>query len=474
MANDIGNLSPQNVFQHGGRYYSFNAVIANPMLKDGFFILNNNNVEEFQYVNEINTLLITGKMTYTDEAGQIGKILGFPYSLLKVAINQKRRNDDNGIAMLEDVEAENQKFVHEFAIKNYKILGRKQEKITYELELVSRYWYKFIADVFYSNYDAKKGDIRKNPYEIIKELLTSINVPIDVKSFEKVINLTKDKLFLDYATKDGDTVQTAIDYVLCHTMYDKVQDEWLKFIIFDPNVNLFKLVDIKDLTTFKAVSQPSGFLSLFKSNFEQMLLNRDAGLGTLVKKSVLDAQKSLFDTSLWNYDIYSNNFNNENSQTTQESLLRRQNSRDKMMVGQIEKLGVIDKFQELDQRFFTPSETGLWKYHHETTKWDNDYWLYKEFIENFIHNNGLILSIDGNVVHTAGTGFTITLDNMLQFADFEDSEEKEELRIKLAQFNGFYFIARSRHKICPKYDTGVQPSYTENLVLVRNFALDPK
>lgn len=460
-------IEDPDIFQFNGRWYLFAAEISNPDVRVEPERLDNKNIQMFEYTNELNSLCLHGKIVYTDWDGRVSKYFNRMDNHMTIGCKQMQKVKDGEMEHFVEMERGNASmFTHVFIVQNIGIIDRKDQEITYEIELISRNWYKICANLIYSNYDSK-SDKDKNVYNIIKSLFELDELKVDSTGFTNIAQ--RSNIRIDYATNANESLITALPYLFDRLYLAKNQYEiTLKFIAYDPLEDQYRLIDYSDETTWPTVSKPLIVLSLFDTEFEQMLFSKNSQMASVVIKKQTQTYQDMFVHKIWSHDKELNSIKSDKTSFTIDDMNVLLNSKSKN--SNVNGQNVMDKYNKLNQKWFTLGHNLSERYCKDTTLWNKDFSIYRDVLDDMMSRDALILNIDGDITHQAGCALGISLDRTIEKIPEITAKQKKELYEKHRQIEGLFQIVKVRHMYKPSTP---YPSYTENVVLGRNFILTP-
>ena len=463
-------IEDPDIFQFNGRWYLFAAEISNPDVRVKPERLDNKNIQMFEYTNEVNSLCLRGKIVYTDWDGRVSKYFNRMDNHMTIGCKQMEKKQDGSnnenekaIEVFQDMDrGEASMFTHVFIVQNIGIIDRKDQEITYEIELISKSWYNLCSNLIYSNYDST-NDEDKNIYNIMKKLFELDNLNVEPTGFANIAQ--RSNIRIDYSTNANESLITAIPYLFDRLYRTKKEYEMtLKFIAYNPLKDEYRLIDYSDDTTWPTIAKPIVVLSLFDTEFEQMIFSKNSQMASVVSKKQTEAYKDLFDHNIWSHDKELNLINLLETSFKSEDLRTLLNSKSKN--SNVSNQNVMDKYNELNPLWFTLGT----RYNQNTSLWNKDSSVYQDVLDDMLKRDALILNIDGDITHQAGCALGITLDRTIDRLPEITAQQKKELYEKHRQIEGLFQILKVRHMYKPSTP---YPSYTENVILGRNFILTP-
>lgn len=473
------SIEDPNLFSYNGRWYLFMAELTNPDKSIGSVRLVNRCIDYFEYVNEINSICMTGKIRYTDVDGQVSKFFNYPDSHLVVRVKQMQKKEDgsgdNRQEIFVDMDrGKESSFQHSFIVQNMAIVDRQGQAITYELSLISTLWYKACPAMAFSNYSTKEGKTRpKNIIEIMECLFVDNGLQVDPKGFENA--KATSKISLDYATSANDTIETALQYLFNKLLYSKEQqDDSLKFIAYNPIDNLFRLVNYNDVVSWPTIAKPTIILSLFETQYERSLYARNNQMASVVAKKQTESSLDFFKRVIWKYDTTLNSLDFMDTSFETADLFSFANEYSKSFESEAQGGPGSDPWipkkkypDELNKEWYSLYAQN--RYKRETSLWNNDGAIYRDILDNMVKRDAIVINTDGDVTHQPGCVIGVVLDRTLEKSDDISPSQLEELKKKHRQLEGLAQIFKVRHIYKPSTPN---PYYTENIVFGRNFLLE--
>ena len=469
------SIEDPNLFEYNGRWYLFAASITNPDISLTPERLDNKNLQLFEYSNEINDLCLKGRIVYTDIDGNISKYFNRLDNHIVVGVKQMIKKTSgtgaNAVEMFEEFgRAEGaDKFIHSFIVQNMGIVDRKEQAITYQLDLISTNWYKVCSKIVFSNYSAKSDNDEnkpKNIYKIMQALFVADNLITEPDGFKNISE--KSKIRLDYSTNGNEDITTALPYLFNRLYYNKKQfEQSLKFIAYEPLKDWYRLIDYEDEKTWPKIAKPLTLLSLFETQYEGMLFSVSNQLASVVAKPQTKTYEDVFDHGIWNYDKTDNSFDFQTFSFSSEDLITFQNNKTKTFNSSSQWMPEDKYPEQLNIDWFKNEKK---TYAVQTSLWNNDYSIYQNVLDNMMKRDALIVNTEGDITHQPGCLAGVVLDRTIEKNPDMTAAQKEELNRKHRQIEGLFQIVKVRHMYKPSTPA---PSYTENLVLGRNFILKP-
>lgn len=483
-----GGISVEDpcLFTYGGRWYYFTAMISNPDVSVGAQNLDNKNLELFEYTNEINSLCLYGNIIYNDLDGSISRFFNRQDNHVEIVCRQMEKVSEGGtseqpaLEMFVDIERSDgaNVFAHSFIVQNIKILHREKQNITYQISLISMAWYLLSSKISFSNYPLSEPASEKKPrngYTMMKNFLTNAFLPkpdafkVDDKSFDDAAKTTKE-IEIPLITNGNDNCFSVIKDIFNKMYWNKeTMDKTAKFIVFNPVTNIYKCVDYSVDNSWNSCEKPYIILSMFETDYEQELFSVNNQLASIAGKNATNTYEDLFDHKIWKYNSDLNDFEWNKTGLRQKDISNFYNNKpDNFKV--INRLITKDKYPiELKPDWF-PKEL---HYNCQMPEWNRSYSLYQSLIDNLTKRDALIVNTEGDITHQPGACMGIVLDRTIEKVPEMTPEQKLELYAKHRQIESLFPILKVQHRYHLANSPKAPASYTENVVLGRNFIMPP-
>ena len=434
------------IIQQGSSRWRFNALLhTSEKISTGDtgikLVLENNGIIAFEYSNEMNKLYLTGSLTYSDNYGEVDKALNHQYLYCSVSIAELEHYKDADFSI--DREKPGLKFEHVFFVAGVEILNRNNNIITYKFKLVSSNWLSLISTVSFTNYNKSPEKI----FDIIKQILTKTTLKVDSKSFGEVTTDVKIK----YISQENDNVMTCVDYLMNKLFYYETREKQMKFIYYNETRDQYALWDITKANLLK--NSRTIMLSFFKSKTETYQNSNPVKMASVSKFPKTETFQTQFDYSLFAYDYSKNEFKDQTIKskeiiTLQKPRIQLGKQSDKFI--QMEKIH-IDKFGEV-------------KYQNAGSYWNNNIKIYDNFVRSYLEDNSLVLNTDGQLLIQPCSAIVISIDRSTPTNSEDSAKDAKQMKNRYISLEGTWFAFKVRHIFSP-----VNQSYTQNLVLCRNF-----
>lgn len=482
-----GGISVEDpcLFTYGGRWYYFTAMISNPDKSIGAQNLDNKNLELFEYTNEINSLCLYGNIIYNDLDGSISRFFNRQDNHVEVLCRQMEKVSEGGssehpsLEMFVDTARSDgaNVFAHSFIVQNIKILYREKQNVTYQISLISVAWYLLCAKIDFSNYPLNVPATDKKPrngYTMIKNFLVNAFLPkqdtfnVDTESFDAAAK-TANEIEIPFITNGDDNCFSALRYVMDKLYWSKKQiDKTVKFIAFNPVTNTYKCIDYSIDNSWNSCEKPFIILSMFETDYEQELFSVNNQLASIAGKNATATYEDHFEHKIWEYDPSLNSFTDSGTLKKKDIAELYNNKPDNFKV--INRMATKDKYPlQLNPDWFLHKD----KYYHRLTDWNRSYSVYQSLIDNLINRDALIVNTEGDVTHQPGACMGIVLDRTINKVPELTPEQRLELNEKHRQIESLFPILKVQHRYHLANSPKAPASYTENVVLARNFIMPP-
>ena len=472
------SIDNPKIFAYGGKWYFFDINISNPSI--GIQNLSNKYIELFEYTNEINSLCLYGNIIYTDIDGSISKFINRVDNLISVNCTQMEKKQDGGnLEIFQKIKRENDEdtFFHLFIVQNIGILSREKQAITYQISLISTSWYLFSSKLDFSNYpiDTKVFDEASKPrngYLILLKLLSesiskSKSFKIHVDTFQKLAEKSSNKV-IPFITNCNDNMFSVMKYIFDRMYWNKFRtEESLKYIAYSPAQSLYRCIDYGDEKTFFTCARPYILLSMFETNFEQQIFSSNAQLASMVGKNQTSTYENLFKHTIWEYDSSTNTFNTFNS--FDSIMISNLYNNKPNLFKEIDKVKTEQKYSSVPRpEYFINND-----YSNQMTEWNRKSSIYWNLIDNLTKRDAIVINTEGDISHQPGACMTIVLDRTMEKLTEMNNAQLKELYEKHRQLEMIFPILKVQHRYHIA-NTKSESSYTENVVLGRNFILPSK
>jgi len=478
------NVEDPTLFQYGGKWYYFVAMISNPDVSIGAQNLDNKHLELFEYTNEINSLCLYGNIVYNDIDGSISRFINRQDNHVEIGIRQMEKVSDVGGTSVKPslevfVPTGKADFMHTFIVQNIRILDRKKQNITYQISLISSAWYLLCSRIVFSNYGKAVDPKLKNGYHMMQKFLTdalSVNsnsFMVDPKGFEDAAAKTK-TIEIPFITSGNDNCFSVRKYIFDKLYWNKNQkDETLKFIIFSPVDNTYRCVDYNVDQSWPSCEKPVVILSMFETDYEQQLYASNNELASMAGKNATSTYEDRFRHDIWTFDPSTNSFLSSSSSFDEKDLASFYNEKPetfKTVKSGNSYLITKDKYPiQLNLKWFLNTN----QYYCSIVDWDRSYSLYQSAIDNLIKRDAIEVTVDGDITHQPGTCMGIVLDRTIEKVPDLTPEQLLELYEKHRQVESLFAVLKVTHRFHLS-TIGSDASYTEKALLARNFIMPPK
>lgn len=432
-----------NAFQYNGQKYSivvtfYNFIDGQRKKSCALDILS---MKKFEYVNELNNLLLTGSILYTDKHGTVDQFLEEPYPWCDVFLYEIEESFDNNISISKF--SDTNRFQHTFLINNIEILNREKSIVDYRINLVSSKLLNCMTNIEYSNYGGSPVPI----FEILKICIAQAKLSPD-KSFDNV----KTNVSLPYITTGNDNLFSVFEYLMRRLYYLEQRDDSLKFLLYNDQRDTYQLVDLKDSN-----SCPGSFammVSFFKSSSEHVVQQDPVNFGVVTKLPRSELIPTFFQQDMSTFEYNSNQFGNSPF-SEDENLVYFNN---KFEVG----ISTKPRIQAL------PKAEGL-TYKHYGSAWSNQIDFYHDYAQDLFDSNSLVVNVVADINRKPGSIVTIGIDRTTIDLEHDDPQSMDDLKRKYQSFEGPWIASKVRNIVEPNGGSGGNGQFRQNVVLIRNF-----
>ena len=407
-------------------------------------VLATSNVLEFQYVNQLGKLCLEGTLKYVDTEGFVANFIGDEYVGLDIYI-AKQKQESDGTFTREENDVDNQ-FEHNFIVNNIEIIGRSTTSVVYLFHLTSKQWYNFSAKLDISTYSKDSTELSGGVVGLVKECLVhNKTTDADDKLFtvDNTFDICKDSIKLDYISKANDNVFTAIDYLMNKQFYYQTIADSMKFIAFNESSRTYKIIDLANKDTFGKVQLI--FLSMFKTQEEQMAYSQECNIGTVVRFPKMQLHQALFAKQMSTYDFLNNNI--QQYEFTRQNIARTFNNAGDDSSSFLSKLNeeLLGQNTTSNSSLITTNYGAIWQ---------NDFNQYTDFYNELLGDNALMIDVDGIIGKFPGDTvvFSIEEDQEVGDASIANGNEATYLNLKRRYERlkkGTWIVGKIRHIISP-------------------------
>lgn len=494
MDTSIGNsleIDRSCSFKFNNKMYMFVAVLGvvfdNNDIKDSDkqLVFDDKYIELFEYTNELNSFCITGNLIYHDTTGSLLKFLTVPGLHLTVTCFKTGNSIDGAIGLVKPKD-KIEKFIHRFIVQSIDVIKREENIITYQLSLISEYWYSIVSNVVFSNCD---GNTESNSYLIMEKLIRDSfkkrqyqkNPNIDSDSFKNCANSYKLPLF-PYVTSSNDNLITALRHIFQKLYYSKTQcDSTLKCIGYNALTNELKCIDYNNSNTwFTTYTSNLISIPLFTSELEDFILNKNIEITNYCKISQTEQYGLLFEQNIWNYnnylgifELHSESFSKEDISNFYNNASRNFSKKNPNGRGKLNNLlGRTDIF------------TNVGDYCNEIVQWNRpNVSFYDSLFSQVTGRNNIIYNVEGDLKIQPGMaigsriaegfveGSSSPSSNKGDFGKMESDVSASSSKKSPKCTDGTFFAVKVQHKFhlgstVKEYDFA---NYTTNIMLVKDF-----
>ena len=455
------------LFEYAGQKY-FLAIDFYDEQGD-MFTVDNESIESFEYINELNQLYITGSITLVDNKGYIDRLMNQMYPGCKVhfaQVNPKGDNEGTVKAQLNQIQAD-LVFVHQFFINNIQLIDRKQNVFRYKLQLVSSNIFKCLSVLNYTNYAKEPEKI----FDIVKKLIGQAELTPDGETFGQVTSPVK----MFYITNGNDNLLTSVKYLMNKQYYfnsnqkmyyeDKGYDPprdttpSMKFIWYNQFTDKIQLFDMNNRNTF------SGFYNIVVStgldSLESMQNKENQNFSTVLKFPNIKFYQSMFRRHIYFFDIKKNDMLPlDDTKIDQPDLKQYFNKIHCPICSNTEKK--MQDFVNKDTSFMKGVLPE--KYYVRESYWNNRMDVYSTFVDAMTQNGAVIINTQGEILRKPANFIDLAVDKNIDYSKTDDCRDLKELERRYYQLHGTWVVAKVRNIIMPRLSR-----YRQNLTLFRNY-----
>lgn len=394
-------LDKPEIFQYNNEFFALGIRICDDKNE---FTLNRNQIEYFEYVNEINTPWLEGKIVYIDTNSMIDKFIGSRKAVCMVNLNKVDKKKDGDIETYTD--NLDDFFCHKFMIENIEPGHKEANSIKYTIYIKSEFYQEFNSIISYSNH--KQGP--ETVTDIYKKLLgiRLISVASDSgKSSQKIY----------YITNGNSTLISSFDFLMNKLYYFQNHEDAIIFFVYDEIKREYRFVDLTKPDTYVKDIEKCPVkditVSLFNGDAEQMKsAENQVNFGALVQQPLSESIRSYYNRAQSYFDRSKNEYIEVKTQS--QSIMNYFNG--KPVTNELS--GTQEKDDGDIAQYNTVNETLD----------NNDTDVYFDQINNFMFNNGLIANSHGQINLRPGMLLTIRVeDRDLSQAQGESANEIEAL-----------------------------------------------
>jgi len=217
----------------------------------------NDNINHIQIISDIMFPLLTATVKFTDTDNKfIHKIIPDSRCFCRIFIQKVNRHE---------VEFQ---FEHLFIVRDLRLLSK--ETNTFELDLVSHYWFNFNNLLVYSTTNNKEPNAKKSYTEIIYEMMKKSNINIKKPTVQTTLKTS---------------YTTPVNYSLMQSFNDVIKlvdkDNGIIFLKYNPLDNMYEIISVKEV-------------------FKNHVIKTNNKLIFPTKKTTGDNRRMLLDTKLTN------------------------------------------------------------------------------------------------------------------------------------------------------------------------------
>ena len=424
-------------FTSNGRKYTFVAVVSSGDEKLQF-TLDNMMVECFEYESALNDLVVRGSITYTDQYGNIDKLLERPSSHCQVLFVRNDIKYDGDIEIEKPSEIE--RFEQNFLVENLTILERQGDSVKYKIELVTTNIYKCLANIDYTNYNTGNEQI----FDIIKGCFQKSELVCDAESFDK----TKTKVKIPYITNGNDDAFSVTKHLLNKLYYLKDKDDSVKFLFYNYYRDMYQLFDMKNEKT--ATGTETVILSLLRNTEEAFIEEEEINIGTVTRFPTSRLMESVFDKEFYDYDYTANQFLHRNIES-------------KSVTDEYFSKTFMDPTKVVKKTLPISPEAKL-QYLRRGTYWNNDFAIYDDLATHLTKNNALMVETSGMLLRFPAMMVSVEIDRPKNELTVEDPQVLQDLMTRYQGLEGVWISSRVHSYVYPPAGR-----FRQILTLMRNY-----
>ena len=390
--------------------------------------LSMNHIEDLEMGVALNRLHSDGFIIYDDPVGDIAKVLDVfeARCVVNFTAFKEQRSGDFGDWVLD----KDNQLTHAFIVDNIEIVSNTESSVKYCIYLVGAEYENLLNNARFNNYGGEKN---RHLVDIVKEILVSSGGC----EVDETFATASGGIAMDYVSSGNDSVQTALDYVLQKQFFymDKV-DTSMKFLTYDLLTGKYGI--------FQMGSTPSGntytfVLSMNNTTIGSFVSKGGVQLASNVKFRKTDALIPISDIHMRRYDPATNTF----------------------VASSPVKSSELTRFFGGD-RLVPQENAGKRNIVREASEWDNDFNIYKDFVDLFMKCDSVILNAGGVISRKLMSTVLIKADNMVDPNSTTTKDAKKDME-RYKQLQGAWYVTKIQYII--KANRGV---FKQNLTLSRN------
>lgn len=219
----------ENRFSYGGHAYQLDIKLV---AGDGSIDkpLDLEKVTCFEYVTELNQLLLSGSVTYDDSHGVVDNFLERQETTLEAHMFRFKEDEGSGGGKEKGagkVESEEQDFAMHLVcvVQSIEICKRNGQSIRYEIKFVSGNVYRCLANIEYSNWKSGPQDV----FQTLKSCFQKVGLKCDPATFDTV----QTDVSFKYMTNGNDNAFSVFRYLMNRLYYLQEKDNSLRFVFWN-------------------------------------------------------------------------------------------------------------------------------------------------------------------------------------------------------------------------------------------------
>lgn len=367
--------------------------------------------------------------------GDVSRMNGlFDVTCLITFFAYKQEGDGGFDAEIKD---DTQQFVHSFIVDNIEIVSNSKNSIVYCIHLTGREYKNLLNHVDYSNYGQ---DEKKNIVNILKDIIVGYGGAKINNTFDTASSGVK----LEYMSNGNDTVMSSLDYILQKQFfYLDNTDSRLKFIVYDFLKNEYGMFQFGKTATKNA---STFYLSMNNSQLEEFISSSEMRLASNSTLRKSDIYMPISKMVMRTYDMESNTFTKKDYSSN----------------------SIINFFgAENSMNRLTPIEpTQEFNVVREASEWDNDFNVYKDFLDMLIKWDSIVVNTGGAINRKLMDTVELLVDSRVEMSTSDTTQSANENLTRYEQLQGAWYITKIRYIIKPSkgiFKQNVQLSRTNRV-----------
>ena len=387
------------------------------------------NVGTIQYTNELNNLILTGSVEYTDTDARVDKFLDKTFVNCSFSLDEVVDESDGDIVKTTTKAL----MAVTMFVSSIGILENSPGKIKYKLFLISNTWTQCQKNVSYTNYDKSKEGV----FDIAKILLKQANFRVDEDSFIKCGSTAS----LNYITDNNDNIVTSLRYLFNKMCYSSEYgiDSSVKGIVYDEHNNIVRAFDTEIINDYQNIFNVT--VNQMKTNIDPVS-NTGVNLAYNVKQDKVSVMKTMFANKNYSYSIDTNSFSSETIDSQQ----------------------ILNYYHGHNDHprlnFIQKNSAEFWK---SQMIWNNNINNYWDQVKNLRDYGGLILNTPGKIGVIPGWRINVNIPIEDSFITGEDKKQQQTVQNSYQAMCGVWLASSVTTFINPK-----DMVFRQNIQLMRN------